>query len=72
MKILVSGCCGFIGSHLCEKLLNEKYTIIGIDIMNDYYKVSIKQKNLDILKKYDNFTFYKESVVNTNMFVPKN
>jgi len=67
MKILVTGCCGFIGSHLCEKLLNEKYIIFGIDNINDYYKVSIKQKNLDILKKYDNFTFYKESIVNTNI-----
>ena len=37
MKIVVTGCCGFIGSHLCEFLLkNTENTILGVDIMNDY------------------------------------
>ena len=45
-KIIVTGCVGFIGSHLCEKLLKENKNIIGIDNINDYY--DIKKKN----KKY--------------------
>lgn len=66
MKILVTGCCGFIGSHTCEKLLQLKFEVVGIDIMNDYYDVKIKENNLSILEKYDNFKFYKEDICNTN------
>lgn len=65
MKILVTGCCGFIGSHTCEKLLQLDYDVVGIDIMNDYYDVRIKEKNLEILNKYSNFKFYKEDICNT-------
>ena len=44
MVILVTGCAGFIGSHLCEYLLkNTNYTVYGIDNMNNYY--NIKQKD---------------------------
>jgi UDP-glucuronate 4-epimerase len=65
MKILITGCCGFIGSHTCEKLLQLGYEVVGIDIMNDYYDVKIKEKNLQILLQYSNFTFYKEDICNT-------
>jgi UDP-glucuronate 4-epimerase len=66
MLILVTGCCGFIGSHTCEKLLKLNYEVIGIDIMNDYYDISLKEKNLNILEKYKNFKFYKEDICNTD------
>ena len=49
--ILVTGAAGFIGFHLCKKLLNERYKIIGIDNINDYYDVNLKEKRLEILKK---------------------
>lgn len=65
MKILVTGCCGFIGSHTCEKLLNLGHDVVGIDIMNDYYDVKIKERNLGILNKYPNFKFYKEDICDT-------
>lgn len=65
MKILVTGCCGFIGSHTCEKLLQLNYEVAGIDIMNDYYDVKIKEKNLQILLQYSNFKFYKEDICDT-------
>ena len=42
MKILVSGACGFIGYHLCQKLLELNHEVIGIDNFNDYYDVQIK------------------------------
>ena len=50
MKIIVTGCAGFIGMHLCQKLL-IKHEVIGIDNLNDYYDVNLKKKRLSILKK---------------------
>lgn len=66
-KILVTGCAGFIGSHLSELLLKMNYNIIGIDNINSYYDVSLKEKNLDILKRYKNFTFYKQDIRDTKI-----
>ena len=44
-KIIVTGCAGFIGSHTCISLLEKGYDVLGIDIVNDYYDVSIKLVN---------------------------
>lgn len=68
LNILITGCAGFIGSHLSEKLCNKNHNIIGIDIINDYYDINIKFKNLEILKKYNNFTFFQENIINTDIF----
>lgn len=46
MNILVTGCAGFIGSHLSERLLHEGHTVIGLDNMNQFYDTDLKQKNL--------------------------
>ena len=67
MNILVTGCAGFIGSHTCERLLKEGNKILGIDNMNDYYDVSRKEKNIELLKKYEKFTFKKEDIRTTNI-----
>lgn len=67
MKLLVTGCCGFIGSHLCERLLKENHIVYGIDIINSYYDISQKLNNLQILKKYKNFIFSKEDICDTNI-----
>jgi UDP-glucuronate 4-epimerase len=67
MKILVTGCCGFIGSHLTEKLLSEGHEVFGIDNINDYYDPNIKYKNLEILESYDSFTFKKEDIRDTRI-----
>ena len=45
-KILVTGCAGFIGMHLCENLLKDGTQIFGIDNMNDYYDVTLKKSRL--------------------------
>ncbi len=63
MKILVTGAAGFIGYHVCEILLRENYTVVGLDNMNDYYDVSLKYsrlKQLGISKK-DAEHFHKKA-----------
>ena len=65
-KILVTGCAGFIGSHTCEYLLKRGNQVLGIDNLNDYYDVERKMQNLEMLKKYENFTFRKEDICDTN------
>lgn len=67
-KILITGVAGFIGSHVAETLLKTTdYKIVGIDNINDYYDPKQKINNLNILKKYSNFIFYKDDVVKTNL-----
>jgi len=56
-KILITGSAGFIGFHLTKKVTNLGYEVIGIDNMNDYYDVSLKQSRLDILNKIPAFQF---------------
>ena len=48
-NIIVTGAAGFIGFHLCKKLLNNGYKVIGIDNINDYYDINLKEKRLEIL-----------------------
>ncbi len=57
MNILVTGAAGFIGYHLSNKLLALGYRIYGVDNLNDYYDVSLKQARLAQLLPQDNFTF---------------
>lgn len=61
-KILVTGSCGFIGMHLCKSLLNDGFQVFGIDNMNDYYDVSLKEGRLNELSKYKNFQFSKSNI----------
>ena len=46
MKILVTGAAGFIGHHLCLRLLDAGYDVVGLDIINSYYAVSQKLDSL--------------------------
>ncbi len=46
MKVLVTGAAGFIGFHLCERLLKSNHEVVGIDNINDYYKTSLKYDRL--------------------------
>ncbi|MAZ46104.1 MAG: hypothetical protein CMM98_00805 [Rickettsiales bacterium] len=62
MNFLISGSAGFIGFHLCEFLLKEKHTVLGIDDLNNYYDVKLKKSRLNILKKYKNFFFFKKKI----------
>ena len=63
MKILVTGAAGFIGAFLTKRLLETTQDdIIGLDNMNDYYDVSLKEARLEMLKKFDKFTFIKGDI----------
>jgi len=53
---MVTGAAGFIGSALSKRLLDRGDEVIGIDNMNDYYDVSLKQARLDPLNQHENFT----------------
>ena len=63
-KILITGAGGFIGFHLSKKLLDNKFKVLGIDNLNNYYSVKLKKDRLKILKKYKNFTFSKIDISN--------
>ena len=64
MRILVTGCAGFIGYHLFLKLLNDKANkVFGIDNINSYYDINLKKKRLSNLKKkFKKFFFYKKDI----------
>ncbi len=63
MKILVTGSCGFIGRHLCVKLLEEGHQVIGIDNMNsEIYDVSFKEQNSSLLQTYTNYIEYRDDI----------
>lgn len=60
--VLITGAAGFIGFHLSKKLLENRETVVGIDNLNDYYEVSLKEERLSILKNCSGFTFYKTDI----------
>ncbi|MFR1851729.1 MAG: NAD-dependent epimerase [Clostridium sp.] len=62
-KILITGAAGFIGFHLSNLLLQKGYDVIGIDNMNDYYDIKLKEGRLSILNEKNNFKFYKIDLV---------
>ena len=63
MKILLTGCAGFIGAKVAEMLLKDGVSVIGVDNLNDYYDPELKKfrlKQLEALK--GDFVFYKEDI----------
>ena len=64
MEILVTGCSGFIGYHLSNKLLVQGLKVIGIDNLSEYYKIELKRDRLDRLKAYNNFIYYQVGIDN--------
>jgi UDP-glucuronate 4-epimerase len=61
-KYLVTGAAGFIGFHVCKKLLESGYAVAGIDNLNDYYDVNLKKSRLHQLQDMRNFQFFRVSL----------
>ena len=63
MKILLTGAAGFIGMHVCDKLLRRGDSVIGIDNLNNYYDVKLKKSRLKKLQNHKKFTFIKTDII---------
>lgn len=68
-KILVTGAAGFVGSNMSEVLLNNNHLVYGIDNLNDYYDVNLKDERLNKLNEFDNFTFEKMDISDKDMLL---
>ncbi|HTA82727.1 MAG TPA: GDP-mannose 4,6-dehydratase, partial [Bacteroidia bacterium] len=58
MKILITGCAGFIGSHLTECFLNDGHIVIGVDNFDPFYSKEQKIKNLSFAHTFNSFSFH--------------
>lgn len=58
-RALVTGCAGFIGSHLCERLLAGGFEVVGVDCFTDYYPRALKEDNLSTLRDDGRFTLHE-------------
>jgi UDP-glucuronate 4-epimerase len=65
-KVLVTGAAGFIGYHLCKRLLDSGDHVTGLDNLNHYYDVCLKQDRLKLLEALNGFTFVKASLEDRN------
>jgi UDP-glucuronate 4-epimerase len=60
--ILVTGAAGFIGSHVCEKLLSSNFSVVGIDNFDPFYDPEIKRRNLQNFQDHPHFEFYETTI----------
>ncbi len=61
-NLLVTGCAGFIGSNLCQSLLQKGYAVTGVDNFDLYYPRQVKEQNMFPLLKHPNFTFFEKDL----------
>lgn len=65
-KILITGVAGFVGFSLAQVLINESYSVVGIDNLNDYYDKELKINRLNQLRDMDGFIFFNKDLKNKN------
>ena len=63
MRVLVTGACGFIGSHVCEALLGRGDVVVGLDNFNDFYDPRLKHENRELLERHPGFTLVRGSIL---------
>ncbi|MDP9126864.1 MAG: NAD-dependent epimerase/dehydratase family protein [Pseudomonadota bacterium] len=69
MRILLTGAAGFIGFHVATALLARGDTVIGVDNLNDYYDVGLKQARLDQLLPQERFSFHKKNIADRDFML---
>src|SRR6266480_7387642 len=62
MRVLVTGAAGFIGFHVARRLLADHHEVVGLDSVNHYYDVRIKEGRLDVLREHRNFEFVRSAL----------
>ncbi len=67
MRGLVTGCAGFIGSNLTDRLLKDGYEVIGIDCFTDYYSREIKESNIADASGLPQFAFINSDILEMNL-----
>jgi nucleoside-diphosphate-sugar epimerase len=63
MRVVVTGAAGFIGSHLCDRLLADGHQVVGIDSFSDFYERTRKKQNIEEARSRDNFTMVELDMV---------
>lgn len=69
MEVLVTGVAGFVGSFLAKRLIEEGHSVTGIDNLNDYYDVELKNERLNSLIPESTFTFVKGDISNKSFLI---
>ena len=62
MKVLITGAAGFIGSHLCERLLGDGCVVLGVDNFDDFYDPQIKRRNIAGCLENENFELVEADI----------
>jgi nucleoside-diphosphate-sugar epimerase len=66
-RVVVTGAAGFIGSHLCERLLALGHRVVGVDSFTDYYAHARKEQNLEACRSNSDFTFEELDLVESDL-----
>jgi nucleoside-diphosphate-sugar epimerase len=70
MRIVVTGCAGFIGSHVAERLVADGHEVVGIDCFTDYYARAVKERNLAPLQASPRFRFHELDLRTDDLHAP--
>jgi len=62
MRVLITGAAGFIGSHLCERLIGEGWDVSGLDNFDDFYDPAVKRANISGCSKSNQFELFEGDI----------